>query len=102
MEDRRVVAERLAGRRRRDHHDVAAGQRVVDRLRLMGVELGDAARDQGAAQPAVEGFGKRSKLRRHRRKTPQCGDVQVRRIGPFRDLAGRQTLQRLVEGAVTP
>ena len=32
VQDRRVVAERLARRRRRDHDDVAAGERVLDRL----------------------------------------------------------------------
>ena len=31
-----------------------------------------------------------------------CRDVQVRSVGPFGDLAGRQPLQRLVERAVTP
>ena len=55
MEDRRVVAERLARRRRRDDHDVAAGQRVVDRLGLMGVELGDAA-----GRPARGAAGRRA------------------------------------------
>ena len=35
----RVVAERLARRRRRDHHHVTAGERVLDRLGLVSVEL---------------------------------------------------------------
>ena len=39
VQHRRVVAERLARRRRRDHDDVAAGQRVLDRFGLMRVEL---------------------------------------------------------------
>jgi hypothetical protein len=39
VEDRRVVAERLARRRRRDDDDVPAGERVIDRFGLVCVEL---------------------------------------------------------------
>ena len=52
VQDRRVVAERLARRRRRDDDDVAAGERVLDRLGLMRVELLDAARRERAASAA--------------------------------------------------
>jgi hypothetical protein len=44
VEDRGVVAEGLARRGRRDDDRMAAGERVLDRLRLMRVELLDAAR----------------------------------------------------------
>ena len=39
VEHRRVVAERLARRRRRDRDDVAAGEHVLERLGLVRVEL---------------------------------------------------------------
>jgi hypothetical protein len=68
----------------------------------MRVQLGDAAGHQGAAETVVEGFGKRSKLRRYGRQAPQCRDVQIRGVRPLGHLAGRQALQRLVEGTVTP
>jgi hypothetical protein len=102
VKDGRVVAERLARCRRRDDHDVAARQRVLDRLRLMCVQLGDAAGDEGAAQPVVESSRKRRKLRRHGRKTPECRHVQIRSVGPPGYLAGRQAVQRIVERAITP
>ena len=59
VQDRRVVTERLARGRRRDDDDVAAGERVVDRLGLMRVELIDAARLQRLLQPRVERLRKR-------------------------------------------
>ena len=49
VEHRRVVAERLARRGRRDDDDVAAGQRVLDRFGLVRVELMDAARRRAPA-----------------------------------------------------
>ena len=54
VQDRRVVAERLARRGRRDDHDVAAGERVVDGLGLVRVELLDAARRQRGAQARID------------------------------------------------
>ena len=54
VQHRRVVTERLARRRRRDRDDVAAGEHVLERFRLMGIELLDAAsrqrRDAAARQ----------------------------------------------------
>ena len=52
IEHRRVVAERLARRGRRDHDDVPAGERVLDRLGLVRVELRDAARRRARASAA--------------------------------------------------
>ncbi len=43
VKHRRVVAQRLAGRGRRDDNDVAARERVVDRLGLVRIELSDPA-----------------------------------------------------------
>jgi hypothetical protein len=42
VEHRRVVAQRLARRRRRDRDDVAPGEHVRERLGLVRVELLDA------------------------------------------------------------
>ena len=68
VQDRRVVAERLARRRRRDHHDVTAGQRVLDRLGLMRVELRDPARLKRPQQTRIERRRKRGVLGRRRRQ----------------------------------
>src|SRR5262249_41175575 len=59
LQDRRVVAERLARRRRRDDDDVAAGESVRDRCGLMRVELVDPARSQRVRQTFIKRVGKR-------------------------------------------
>ena len=53
VEDRRVVAERLARCRRRDGHHVAPAEHVRKRLRLMGVELANPARGERADEAVV-------------------------------------------------
>ncbi len=78
-DDGRVVAERLPRCRRRDDHDVAARERVVDRLGLVRVELLDAARPEGAAQPIVERCRKRCVLGGHRGQLPHGRDVRIGR-----------------------
>ncbi len=77
VEHRRVVAERLARRRRRDDDRVATGQRVLDRFRLVRVELIDAARRERADQPRIERRGKRRELGRDRRQTPDRSDMKI-------------------------
>ena len=57
VEDRRVVAERLARRGRRDDDDVPAGERVLDRFGLMRVELIDAARPSACVSRASSASG---------------------------------------------
>ena len=54
LEDGQVVAGGLAGGRRGDNHQVFAGQCETGRLRLMGVQPGDAAGRQRLPQPQVE------------------------------------------------
>ncbi len=65
-QDRRVVAERLAGGRRRHHDDVAIAPHVRERCRLMRVQFADAARDERAPEPIVQLVGKRHGPRRAR------------------------------------
>ena len=57
VEHGRVVAERLARRGRRDRDDVAAGEHVRERLRLVRVELLDAARRKRRHEPLVRPSG---------------------------------------------
>ncbi len=44
MQDRRVIAQRLAGSGRRYDDHILSGERAVDRFGLMGIEPGNAAR----------------------------------------------------------
>jgi hypothetical protein len=62
---------------------MAPGEGVLDRIRLMRVELRDAARFEGAAQPRIEDGRKRDELRRNCREPPHGGDVVIGRIGPL-------------------
>ena len=71
VEHRRVVAERLARRRRRDDDGMPAGQRVLDRFRLMRVELLDAARR--AAPPSAAGRAPRETAPAARRPPAAAG-----------------------------
>ena len=99
-QDGRVVAERLAGRGRRDHDDIAAGERVVDRLGLMSVKLSDAARFECVLKPLVDRPGERCVLCGNRRQTPEGRDEEIRRIGPVRKLPRRQALERGLQRAI--
>ena len=77
VEDRRVVAERLARRRRRDDDDVPPGQRVLDGLGLVRVELRDAARAERPPEPGVDRLRKGRVGRRHGRQPAHRRDVRV-------------------------
>ena len=101
VQHRRVVAERLPRRRRRDHDDVSAGEGVIQRLRLMDVQLRDPSCCQRVAQPLVESRRKRRVSPRHCRQASQRRDVQIRRIGTV-DCSAGETVKRVVEGAVAP
>ena len=85
---RRVVAERLPRRGRRRHDDVTAGERVLDRQRLVRVELIDAAVAQHVAQTRIEIVAKRRVARLERRQAAHGGDPAVRVVGAVRDSAG--------------
>ncbi len=50
LENRQVVAKRLAAGSRSDHHDVLAFQAQLERLRLVRIQARDAASDQSMAQ----------------------------------------------------
>ena len=57
LEDRQVVAQRLARRGRRDDDDVLAGAQRLERLRLVGVEHLDARAMQGTDEALVQPRG---------------------------------------------
>jgi hypothetical protein len=57
VDDRQVVAERLARGGRRDHHGVAPGGDMVPRLALMAVQVENAALPQRPGEPWVEAGG---------------------------------------------
>ncbi len=77
VDDRRVVAQRLPRRRRRDRDDVPAGKRVRDCVGLVRVKLVDPAGVKGAREPRVEHFGKGREARRHRVQALDGRDVRV-------------------------
>ena len=75
VEDRQVVAEGLAAGGRRDDDDVAAGQRVLDRLGLVGVELVDAALRVRGLRRGSRPSGSGAYVGRPRGLVPERGDV---------------------------
>jgi hypothetical protein len=77
LQDRRVVAERLARRGRRRGDDVAAGKRVADGLGLVRIELRDPARGQRLHEARIHVLGERRELRLPGRQPPHRRDVQV-------------------------
>ena len=99
IQNRRVVAQRLARRRRRDDDDVPAGEGVIDGVGLMRVEPIDAARLKRPRQAVIERGGKRRELGRHGGQLANSGDVQVRRVGAV-VIAPADSLQRGIERAV--
>ncbi len=100
VEDRRVVAERLARRGRRDRDDVPAGEHVLERFRLVRVELLDAAR-RPARRAAARRFRPETAAndRGDRRQPVRRGDDRIG-IAPHRRRRGRQPPQRLLQRAV--
>ena len=82
VEHRRVVAECLARRRRRDGDDVTPAEHVRERLRLMRVELADPARRERGDEAIVAALGIRRKGRRDCRKAPDRGHDRVRLLPP--------------------
>jgi hypothetical protein len=97
VKNRSVVAERLAGRRRRGHDDVSAPERMLDRGRLVCVWRRDPTRGQGLAEPAVERLWKRGVL------SGDCGQpadgrhVQIGRVRPIRSPAGHEPFEGGIE-----
>ncbi len=81
LQDRQVVAERLARRRRRDHHDVAAGLDQLPHARLVAEQLLDAARAQGLGDARVERRGKRRQHGGARGEVTGGGDAAPGRGG---------------------
>src|SRR5262249_3945323 len=98
---RRVVTERLSGRRRRGHDHVLPCQRVLDGYSLMGIELGDAPSMERVLEPLVEGRGKRHDLRHHGHLPTYGGDSKFRRVGPVWSVPRDKTLEDRVERTVT-
>ena len=75
LEHRHGVAERLAGRGGRDHHDVLAGVDRLDGIRLVGVRPLDAAVGQA------------------------CPDARVKPLRPVRVLGGHRLTDLVVDHA---
>ena len=67
LQDRQGIAERLAGRGRRDHDDVAPLAHRSHGLRLVAVQLRDPARGEAVAQARVQPVGHRPEDRVPRR-----------------------------------
>ena len=90
VENRRVVTEGLARRRRRDDDGVPAGERVVDGLGLVKVELVDPAHAERVLEAGIESVRKRREDRRCRREPLDRRDVGVVVSGPRGGLVRRQ------------
>ncbi len=80
LQDREVVAERLAARRRRHHDQVPAGADGLISLCLVGVESVDPARREGRYQLRPEIRGERREAGRLRRDDVVEGDL-ARQLG---------------------
>ena len=93
VEDRQVVAERLARGRRRGDDDVPAGGDLPEGFGLVGVEIGCPASRERGDQSMVELVGERRKGRRRGRYSPYRGDDAVGCVRPFRGASGRQHLK---------
>ena len=100
VEDGDVVAERLARRGRRGHHDALTRHRVGDGGGLVRVQLGDAAAREGLDQARVHAGRHRRQPRVGGRHAADGRDDLVRRIGavplPRRDEVMDGGLQRLL------
>ena len=81
LQRRQVVAERLARRRRRDHHDVAAGLDQLPHAGLVAEQLLDAARAQCLGDARIERGGERRQHGRARGKVTGGGDATPGRGG---------------------
>ena len=75
VEDRQVVAERLAAGRRGDDRDMLAAQARGDRLGLMRIELADASRRHRLDEPGIEARRKRRIAHAARRHMRPAGHV---------------------------
>ena len=75
VEDRQVVAERLAAGRRRNDGDMLAAQARGDRLGLMRIELADASRRHRLNEPGIEARRERRIARAARRHMRPAGHV---------------------------
>ncbi len=84
VQHRRVVTERLAGRRGGDDDHIAAGESVPHGRGLVCVELVDPARAKRAVQAFVESVRERRELGGHRRQPPHRRHVRVVVTGPGR------------------
>ncbi len=100
VEDRQVVAERLARGRGRDHHDVLAPAHALERLALVAVEARVAARLERRPQLRVEGLGEGDDPRLLGREMAQRREHRLVAEG-FLDLEALQDRQqgRLAIGA---
>ena len=100
VQHRRVVAERLARRGRRDDDDVPMRKRVVDRAGLVRVELLDPARPQRPRQSRVERGREWRILRGNRGQPADSGDVVIGGVGPdivHRGKSRREPVESLFE-----
>jgi hypothetical protein len=75
LQDRQVVAQRLAGSRPGDDGDVVTGQGRFDGGRLVGVERRQVARPQRRRQRRIEIARQVGVMRRARRKAFPGGDL---------------------------
>ena len=98
-----VVAERLPRRGRRRHHHVPAGEGMLDRAGLVGVEPVDAPPGQGRAQPGVDARREVLVAGVAGRHPADGRDEAVGLVGPLhRALARHHLAERQVERRVAP
>ena len=81
VEDRRVVAKRLAGSGRSDRGDVLPRFDAVEHLPLVGIERFDAPAAIGVAQAGVDVLRKVPVVARFRREMAERGDAPERGAG---------------------
>src|SRR6476620_937705 len=76
------------------------GQRMRNRLTLMGVELHDAACLERRTQSRIECVGERHVLSGHGWKTTNRSDAKIGSVGPIWQAIGNESLERRIERAV--
>ena len=101
IQNRDVVAQRLARGRRCDHDCMAVGHRMADGFCLMAVKLGDATRLERCPQPMVDSVRTGRVLGDRRRQAPDGGNVELRGVGTVGSLATKQPPERGIKGVIS-
>ena len=98
IQNRDVVAQRLARCGRRNHDGMPARQGMTHRFGLVAVKLRDPARREGGFQSAIDGVGKRSVLAGDRGQASDGSYVEFGGIRTVERAARQQSLERRSEG----